>query len=395
MGASGFRGGGEVKGNGALPRRAAILLLLAAATAAADSYQGVERVVAVGDVHGHLAGFTEVLRSAGLIDAKNKWAGGKAHLVQLGDVPDRGPDTRKILDLLMDLEKQAKKAGGMVHALIGNHEAMNVYGDLRYVTPAEYESFKSGSSVEYRNRLWEQHLEELRSKGQEAKATPDYKKKWEAETPLGFIEHRLAFGPDGKYHRWLRGHNAIVRINDSLFLHGGLSPKYGSTPHPELNEQVRKELMTGKMIETGILVDPLGPLWYRGLAQSPEAELGEHVDKLLAFYNVKRIVLGHTPTAGAIVPRFGGKVILADVGLSTYYGGRSACLVIENGQTFALHRGKRLALPDGSPGSVLAYLKEAAALEPANSSLTALVKKLESQPGALAIDGDADNERKQ
>ncbi|HBY60559.1 MAG TPA: protein-tyrosine-phosphatase [Solibacterales bacterium] len=380
---------------GRLLRRTAIGLLAAALAVHGDSYTGVERVVAVGDVHGHLAGFTDVLRSAGLIDAKNKWAGGKAHLVQLGDVPDRGPDTRKILDLLMDLEKQAKKAGGMVHPLIGNHEAMNVYGDLRYVIPEEYASFKSGSSAEYRSRLWEQHLEELKAKGQEAKATPEYKKKWEAEYPLGFIEHRMAFGPDGKYHRWLRTHNAIVRINDTLFLHGGLSPKYGSTPHPELNDRVRKEIMDAKMIETGILADPLGPLWYRGLAQAPEPELADHVEKLLSFYNVKRIVLGHTPTAGAILPRFKGKVILADVGLSTYYGARSACLVIENGTAVALHRGKKLTLPeDGMAASLLAYLKEAAALEPAGAMLANVVKKMESQPGALAIDADADAEKK-
>ena len=72
------------------------------------------------------------------------WSGGATHLVQLGDVPDRAPDTRKILDLLMRLEPQARRAGGYVHALIGNHEAMNVYGDLRYVSEGEIAARDAG-----------------------------------------------------------------------------------------------------------------------------------------------------------------------------------------------------------------------------------------------------------
>jgi hypothetical protein len=115
------------------------LLACAAVTPAADSvWTGVDRIVAVGDVHGDYQQFVTVLRSASVIDERDTWIGGATHLVQTGDIPDRGPDTRKIFELLQRLEKQAKKDKGMVHALIGNHEAMNVYGDLRYVTPEEY-----------------------------------------------------------------------------------------------------------------------------------------------------------------------------------------------------------------------------------------------------------------
>ena len=117
-----------------------ILWFVAAARmfAGQAEWTGVERVVAVGDVHGDYGGFVEVLRSAGVIDQKLRWTGGKTHLVQTGDVPDRGADSRKAMDLLMNLEKQAAKAGGQVHALIGNHEAMNLYGDLRYTVPGEF-----------------------------------------------------------------------------------------------------------------------------------------------------------------------------------------------------------------------------------------------------------------
>ncbi len=96
------------------------LLVLAAAPAVAqDTFKGVQRIVAIGDVHGDYDQFVSLLRTAGLIDGENKWTGGKTHLVQVGDVVDRGPASRKVMDLLMELEKQAKEAGGRVTRFSG------------------------------------------------------------------------------------------------------------------------------------------------------------------------------------------------------------------------------------------------------------------------------------
>ena len=100
-------------------------------------WSGVERVVAIGDLHGDYGQYINVMQSAGLIDKGGKWSGGKTHLVQTGDITDRGDDSRKIIDHLVKLKKQAKKKGGYVHLLIGNHETMNVVGDLRYVNPGD------------------------------------------------------------------------------------------------------------------------------------------------------------------------------------------------------------------------------------------------------------------
>src|SRR5215469_10729313 len=107
-------------------------------------WTGVERVVAVGDVHGDYEQLVAVLKTAALIDDQLNWTGGKTHLVQNGDLLDRGPDSRKAMDLLIRLEKQAGEAGGYVHALIGNHEAMNVYGDFRYTSAGEFAAFRGG-----------------------------------------------------------------------------------------------------------------------------------------------------------------------------------------------------------------------------------------------------------
>ena len=117
------------------------------AAASQCEWTDVKRIVAVGDLHGDYRAFIKILKGTGIIDDGLNWTGGKAHLVQIGDVMDRGPDAKKILDLLMKLEKEAKKAGGEAHMLIGNHEEMNI-GDYSldhegYVTPSQFVSFLS------------------------------------------------------------------------------------------------------------------------------------------------------------------------------------------------------------------------------------------------------------
>src|SRR5262245_8388127 len=101
-------------------------------------FEGVERIVAVGDVHGAFDNLVKILQAAGVIDQRQRWSGGKTHLLQLGDVVDRGPDSRKVLDLYRRLERDASSAGGRFHFLMGNHEAMRITGDARYISPGEY-----------------------------------------------------------------------------------------------------------------------------------------------------------------------------------------------------------------------------------------------------------------
>src|SRR5262245_39148669 len=95
-------------------------------------------VTAIGDVHGDLKTFRALLLKLGLIDGEERWAGGETHLVQTGDLLDRGPGSRQVLDLLMRLQEEAPASGGQVVVVLGNHEAMNVYGDLRYATREEF-----------------------------------------------------------------------------------------------------------------------------------------------------------------------------------------------------------------------------------------------------------------
>ncbi|HLY12308.1 MAG TPA: metallophosphoesterase [Planctomycetota bacterium] len=355
-----------------------LALLLAArapATAGDDVLTGVERVVAVGDVHGDYDQFVAVLRSARLLDEKGAWIGGKAHLVQTGDILDRGPDSRKAMDLLIRLEAEAARAGGAVHALIGNHEAMNLYGDLRYVSEGELAAFRDAASEKARDELYRDY-----QKSAKGVVFDDVSRKaWDADHPLGYAEHRRAFGPEGVYGRWIRGHHAVIRIDGTLFLHGGISPKYADWGVRTINERIRIELADFTKLEGGVVTDDEGPLWYRGLALRGR-ELETHVQTVLRNFGVDRIAIGHTYTEGAVLPRFGGRVLQIDVGLSKVYdaAGRSACIEIDRGKVRVLHRGTRLELPADDGLDLLRYLKQAAALDPSPSPLTRQISSLEA-----------------
>ncbi len=352
-------------------------LLVCVAAPAQSEFETPERVVALGDVHGSFNEFVSLLRSTGLIDGRNQWKGGKAHLVQTGDVVDRGADSRKVLDLLMNLERQVAKAGGMVHALLGNHETMNILGDLRYVDPGEYDAFRTPDSRAAREQAYEQLADPSK------KDDRWYRSQWEDEHPLGWVEHRQAFGKSGKYGQWLRQKNVVVKINNALFMHGGLSPKYASLSLQEINDRVRAELQDFSKINGGLVTDGQGPLWYRGLSEAAGPELAAHVDSVLARFGVSYIVIAHTPTPGIVLPRFGGKVILIDVGISKIYGQGRACLVFEGMKPFALHRGIKLPLPVGDDiGAFIEYLKAAEFLEPPDSHLHNFVRETTLTLGA-------------
>jgi hypothetical protein len=345
-----------------------------------DTFQNVRRIVAIGDVHGDYQRFEEVLRTAGLVDAKNAWTGGATHLVLTGDFVDRGDHSAQVLDLLMDLEPRARKAGGQVHALIGNHEAMDLYGDLRYVTKDDFAGYAAAnkvgsSSKDLLDREMRAELDELKRQNMPPADEAAWRKQFQDEHPLGWVEHLLAFQPDGKYGKWLRQLNAIIKINDVVFVHGGISQKYATLSRSEINTQVRKELSDFTKLTNGMVTDEEGPLWYRGMAQLPEddREMAALLPAVLAAHQARHIVIGHTPQL-AVLPRFDGKVIAIDVGLSKPFDGPPAFLLIEDGKFFAMHRGRRLELPvDG--GDVQEYLRAAAALEPDNSRLRRTIQR--------------------
>ncbi len=363
---------------------AALTLIAYTALANAEgqnNWQGVERIVAIGDLHGGYEKFVDILREAGLINKRKRWTGGKTHLVQTGDIVDRGPDSRKIIDLLRKLEKQAQKKGGYVHVLIGNHEAMMVQGDLRYVHEGEYKAFRTRRSKKFQQRYFEQYVAAVKARLTEEEwpeFNKAYRESWNARFPLGYVEHQVNWHQTGEYGLWAASNNTVIIINDTLFVHGGISPKYGALEVEEFNTGVSGELLSAEFVENGMATDPEGPLWYRGLALMSEddPELQAHLEAFMGRLGIRRIVIGHTFTPGAVIPRFGGKVVQIDVGLGPAYGDNYAFLVIENGILMANHRGHPVPLPGGCDSAKIEYLKYLSALDSRPSPLLDLIAAL-------------------
>lgn len=341
------------------------------AAQAQSEWDNVPRIVAIGDLEGDYEKFADMLRTASLINAQGDWVGGQSHLVQLGDIPDRGPNSRMIMDHLMRLEPQARRAGGRVHALIGNHEAMNVEGDLRYVHPGEYAAFADRNSPRRRTQLYNRYVSALRAAPPtEGLPTFDagFRAQWEAEHPLGYAEHRQAWGPRGRYGRWIATHNAVIRINDTLFLHGGLGPAFLAAQRQAMNDAVRVALRgRPNAAFADILTNDQGPLWYRGLSLNAEDAERAHLEALLAHHGVRRIVVGHTKRASTVFPRFEGRVIIADIAVPAGYEDPHAFLIIENGALITVHRRARVPLQASTRDQTCAYLAAIAALDSAES----------------------------
>jgi len=351
---------------------------------AADSR---ECVTAIGDVHGDFDDFVGILRHTGLIDAQNHWTGGKTTLVQLGDLLDRGPKGRDVMDLVMALQEEAPAAGGQVVNLLGNHEVMNIMGDLRYVTPENYARFADADSEARRKSAFQNYMKWRTAHSALLAELPQpvfevTEAEWIARHPAGFVEQRDALGPKGIYGKWLRGRPAVTSIQGIIFLHGGLDPKMGSLSIDGVNNRIhdelksfddakaylveeklilpfftlqeisavvqaelmaeRKSLVSSSQQRQAKLGDFLhygdwismradGPLWFRGYDQWSEEEGLQQIDKVLNNYKAAHIAVGHTVQKGGhIRTRFAGKVFLIDTGmLASYYpGGKASALEI-------------------------------------------------------------------
>jgi hypothetical protein len=317
-----------------------------------------QRIIAVGDLHGDFHAWTDIARAAGLIDSAGRWTGGRTLVVQLGDVTDRGPDSLKIIRSLQRLQKEAPRSGGRVVVVLGNHEAMNLLGDLRYTTPGEFTAFVDGRSAERRGQAFNLYRDRIEAayRAQDPKmSAAAIRAAWLKMTPLGWVEHNAAWRPDGELGRWARGNPAVLKVGDTLFVHGGLSVEYSKLPLDEVNRQTAAAMAKADDNPKSILNDPLGPLWYRGLvSRDPDAEAArgpptiprlsppQELTAVLTAYGAKRIVIGHTPSLAGINISPDGRLARIDTGISSFYGGPLTWLEIV-GDRMTPHTTRRTA----------------------------------------------------
>ena len=229
-------------------RRAALLVVLALALLrpAAPLEAQSARLVAIGDIHGSIDGFRSILKVTGLADAGGKWTGGRTQLIQTGDYTDRGEGTRAVLDLLMALEDQAKRAGGRAFALLGNHEVMNLIGETRDVTREIYATFADANSEKKREVAWQDYTKLAAGKTAKGEPVPGVytqtKDAWLTTHPPGYVEYKEAFSPKGKYGQWLRGKPIVTEVAGNIFMHAGINPANPPLKLEDLNNQTRGEI---------------------------------------------------------------------------------------------------------------------------------------------------------
>lgn len=259
----------------------------------ADERVAPARIAALSDIHGQYAVLRRLLRAQGVVDARDRWTYGDGLLVVGGDVFDRGPQVTEAFWLLQQLQSQARAAGGDVLFLLGNHETMTLYDDLRYLNP----------------------------------------KYVEVATQLG-RPYPALFDEGSVLGRWLRQAPAIARVGDTLFVHGGLSPEFlaQGIGREQANARYRSSLGAPKaQVRADPRLAPLydsktSPIWYRGYFDG-RASAGD-VDALLAQFGVRRIVVGHTSMAH-VGSYFDGKVIAIDSSIKR--GESGELLLLEDG----------------------------------------------------------------
>ncbi|MFC2142597.1 metallophosphoesterase [Acidobacteriota bacterium] len=322
-------------------------------------WKDVDRVVAVGDIHGEAGQLKEILLSTELVDESMSWTGGTTHLVLCGDLLGRGEQEKQVLDLAMKLEIEALKAGGHVHVLLGNHDMMNLVRDLRYVRERNYEDFAAQESEADRQSAWEGFRAAHAGRAREQQL----KEAFDDRYPPGYFARLSAVSAQGVYGSWLLQRPAIIKLDDTVYVHGGLTLEKAQLKLEGINREVQSsireflelqkkiaELMTfppdyaetsalvdlinsgklrgqipdeyGPVAErlrelTDILFDVQGPLWHRENALEHEALLIHNkIDDVLKEIEAEYIVIAHTPTEDkGITSRYHDRILRVDVAM--------------------------------------------------------------------------------
>ncbi|MFG3447406.1 metallophosphoesterase [Stenotrophomonas sp. NPDC047960] len=276
-------------------------------------YPATPRIVALSDIHGQYGLLVKLLRAHHVIDNDDHWSLGPATLVVAGDVFDRGPQVTEAFWLLYSLQQQAAAAGGAVHFVLGNHETMVLYDDLRYVN--------------------QKYLKSAQLLGR---------------------SYPALYGADSVIGQWLRTRPVMLQIGDTLFLHGGIAPQnldlvrgldatntlyQASVGLPK--DQVKAAPDTARLFD-----GKTSPIWFRGYFDGQMDT--DQVDTLLKDLDLKRIVVGHT-SMPHVSSFHGGRIIAIDSSIKN--GENGELLFIEDGAVSrGLLDGSRVPLAEGTIG---------------------------------------------
>ena len=263
------------------------------------------RIVAIGDLHADLAATYSVLEMAGVTDASGAWIAGDTIVVQTGDVTDRGPEDRAVIDFLQALRLEAEAAGGALVLLVGNHEMMNVQGDFRYVNEASCAAFDDLDAG----------LLDL--------AHPSL-----AELPPACQKRGAAFLPGAPYAQVLATTQLTAIVDGNVFAHGGVLPKHVDAGLHTINQQASAWMMGQGSEPPMAAMDSDAITWLRDYSDGPVSE--EHcatLEAVLTSLGASRLIVGHT-VQDTINSACDGQVWRIDVGISEHYGSTLEALEI-------------------------------------------------------------------
>jgi hypothetical protein len=267
-----------------------------------SSFNRVKKIAALSDIHGQYDLLIELLQNNKIIDKNLNWSFGKGHFVIVGDIFDRGDKVNETLWFIYELEMQAKNAGGRVHYLLGNHEYMVLYNDLRYIHG-----------------------------------------KYNIASKLLNLEYDQLYNDNTIIGRWLRSKSTIVKINDILFTHGGISEDFISQEDfniDKINNTMRKSIPRLKELRNfrkngqskdlyNMYFGSNSLIWYRGYFEG--VLIDTDISNILKLVDANHIVVGHTSNK-KVVQLYDNKIIGVDSSIKK--GKYGELLIIKNKRFF-------------------------------------------------------------
>jgi len=240
-------------------------------------YDDNQPILAISDIESNYQTFRNFLITHGVIDEALNWSFGKGHLVLVGDFVDRGNSVTQVLWFIYKMEQDAKKHGGNVHFIMGNHEIKNMQNNFYSAS----EKYLYVASI------------------------------------IGKKQSDL-YSQDSFLGRWMASKNSVERINGRLFVHGGIHPKISEFNYTleEVNHIVRQHYRQPYYTqrdsgdEEFLVSSKTGPSWYRGYFKDDLSQ--QEVEKGLDKFSALAVVVGHT-IQWSITKLYQGKVFAIDV----------------------------------------------------------------------------------
>ncbi len=272
-----------------------------------SEFPNVKNLVVLSDIEGNFDALRKLLLATKVIDEALNWKFGDGNLVLVGDFFDRGQQVTEVLWFIYYLEEKAKAAGGYIHFILGNHEIMNLSGDLRYVHPKYLKN-------------------------------------------AGFLNQKYVtlYDENSELGRWIRTKNIVEKIGDIIFAHGGISAYINrmNISIPDINKIARPYYAdsTSKYTDhrSDTVYSDLGPFWYRGYYQKNNPAISLQIDSTLSQFGVNHIITGHTMVSDTISVWYNGRLLNTDV---HHAAGKSEALLIDGDKYYRVNtEGKKVLL---------------------------------------------------